>query len=210
MIALTTDMQTRQATPPVPMQLGIFSVSFAVKDIKASKAFYEKLDFAQLGGKLEQNWVVLQNGSTTLGLFQRPFETNSLTFNPGWDHERKTPANFQDVRDLQRVLKTQSQSSTAAASAKSSSVVVQSLSEVPEIPPERAPMAHSDGGAQHIAAAKADASTARSARNAKGLDHFLWASDRDPSVANAHMVPGISIASPIEGYGGGRGVCSAG
>jgi hypothetical protein len=145
----------------------------------------------------------LQNGRTPLGLSQGLFETNSLTFNPGWDHERKTPANFQDVRDLQRVLKTQSQSSTAAASAKSSSVVVQSLSEVPEIPPERAPMAHSDGGAQHIAPAKADASTARSAKNAKGLDHFLWASDRDPSVANAHMVPGISIASPIEGYGCG-------
>jgi len=87
------------------MQLGNFSVSLAVKDIKVSKAFYEKLDFKQVGGKLEQNWVVLQNGTTTIGLFQGMFEKNSLTFNPGWDHERKTPKDFQDVRELQRVLK---------------------------------------------------------------------------------------------------------
>ncbi|MCY2958888.1 MAG: VOC family protein [Planctomycetota bacterium] len=87
------------------MQLGNFSVSLTVKDIKASKAFYEKLDFKQVGGKLEQNWVVLQNGTTKIGLFQGMFEKNSLTFNPGWDSERKTPKDFQDVRELQRVLK---------------------------------------------------------------------------------------------------------
>ena len=87
------------------MQLGNFSVSLAVKDIKVSKAFYEKLDFKQVAGELEQNWVVLQNGSTKIGLFQGMFEKNSLTFNPGWDHERKTPKDFQDVRELQRILK---------------------------------------------------------------------------------------------------------
>lgn len=88
-----------------PVQLGNFSVSLSVKDIKASKAFYEKLDFKQVAGKLEQNWVVLQNGTTKIGLFQGMFEKNSLTFNPGWDHERKTPNDFQDVRELQRILK---------------------------------------------------------------------------------------------------------
>ena len=87
------------------MKLGNFSVSLAVKDIKASKAFYEKLDFKQVAGKLEQNWVILQNGTTTIGLFQGMFEKNSLTFNPGWDHEMKTPKEFQDVRELQRTLK---------------------------------------------------------------------------------------------------------
>ncbi|MBI5432007.1 MAG: VOC family protein [Planctomycetes bacterium] len=87
------------------MQLGNFSVSLTVKDIKVSKAFYEKLDFKQVAGKLEQNWVVLQNGTTKIGLFQGMFEKNSLTFNPGWDHERNTPKDFQDVRELQQVLK---------------------------------------------------------------------------------------------------------
>jgi catechol 2,3-dioxygenase-like lactoylglutathione lyase family enzyme len=94
-----------EATKDASMQLGNFSISLAVKDIKASKAFYEKLDFKQVSGKLEQNWVVLQNGTTKIGLFQGMFEKNSLTFNPGWDHERKTPKDFQDVRELQRILK---------------------------------------------------------------------------------------------------------
>ena len=87
------------------MQLGNFSISLAVKDIKASKAFYEKLDFKQVSGKLEQNWVVMQNGTTKIGLFQGMFEKNSLTFNPGWDHERNTLKDFQDVRELQRIVK---------------------------------------------------------------------------------------------------------
>lgn len=94
--------QTKQTAP---LQLGNFSVSLTVKDIKASKAFYEKLDFKQVAGKLEQNWVVLQSGTTTIGLFQGMFEKNSMTFNPGWDHERKTPKDFQDVRELQKTLK---------------------------------------------------------------------------------------------------------
>jgi catechol 2,3-dioxygenase-like lactoylglutathione lyase family enzyme len=72
-------------------------IGFPVSDYARSKAFYEKLDFKQVSGKLEQNWVVLQNGTTKIGLFQGMFEKNGLTFNPGWDHERKTPENFQDV-----------------------------------------------------------------------------------------------------------------
>ncbi len=105
-VILTTYLpQDKPAKKDDPVQLGNFSVSLTVKDIKASKAFYEKLDFKQVSGKIEQNWVVLQNGTTTIGLFQGMFEKNSLTFNPGWDNERKTPKDFQDVRELQRILK---------------------------------------------------------------------------------------------------------
>jgi len=101
----TSRPQPEQAKKDDAMQLGNFCLSLAVKDIEVSKAFYEKLDFKQVGGKLEQNWVVLQNGTTKIGLFQGMFEKNSLTFNPGWDHERKTLKDFQDVRELQRILK---------------------------------------------------------------------------------------------------------
>ncbi len=87
------------------MQLGVFSVSLAVKDIKASKAFYEKLDFKEVAGKLEQNWLILQNGTTTIGLFQGMFERNIMTFNPGWTTDKETLEEFQDVRELQRTLK---------------------------------------------------------------------------------------------------------
>jgi len=104
-ILTTTIPQDKPAKKEVPVQLGNFSVSLTVKDIKASKAFYEKLDFKQVGGKLEQNWVVLQNGTTTVGLFQGMFEKNMLTFNPGWDSKKETLKEFQDVRELQRTLK---------------------------------------------------------------------------------------------------------
>ena len=86
------------------MQLGNFSVSLAVKDIKASKAFYEKLDFHQVFGNLEQHFVIMQNGTTTIGLFQGMFEKNVLTFNPGWNHKMEALEKFQDVRDLQADL----------------------------------------------------------------------------------------------------------
>ncbi len=87
------------------MELGNFSVSLAVKDIKASAAFYEKLDFKQVGGNIEQQWVVLQNGSARIGLFQGMFDKNILTFNPGWNADKEPLADFQDVRDLQRSFK---------------------------------------------------------------------------------------------------------
>jgi catechol 2,3-dioxygenase-like lactoylglutathione lyase family enzyme len=89
------------------MRLGNFSISLAVKDIHASLAFYEKLGFRPVGGDIAQNWVVLQNETTKIGLFQGMFEKNMLTFNPGWDHERQTPPDFDDVRDLQKSLKSQ-------------------------------------------------------------------------------------------------------
>ena len=71
------------------MRLGNFSISLAVKDIHASLAFYEKLGFRQVGGDIAQNWVVLKNATTKIGLFQGMFEKNMLTFNPGWDHSAR-------------------------------------------------------------------------------------------------------------------------
>ncbi|MEQ3746682.1 MAG: VOC family protein [Henriciella sp.] len=87
------------------MQLGNFSLSLAVKDIAASKAFYEKLGFRQVGGNQDQNWLVMKNHSTKIGLFQGMFETNMLTFNPGWDEDAQDLENFTDVRDVQKALK---------------------------------------------------------------------------------------------------------
>ena len=89
------------------MQLGNFSVSLAVKDIGASRAFYEKLGFTIFGGDASQNWLILKNGDAVIGLFQGMFERNILTFNPGWDNNAKPLATFTDVRELQRRLKAQ-------------------------------------------------------------------------------------------------------
>ena len=87
------------------MQLGNFSVSLAVKDIEASKAFYEKLGFTVFGGDQSQNWLIMKNGDTNIGLFQGMFESNILTFNPGWDSNAQPLGKFTDVRELQRELK---------------------------------------------------------------------------------------------------------
>ena len=89
------------------MQLGAFSISLAVKDIHASKAFYEQLGFRQRAGVLEQNWVVMKNGPHIIGLFQGMFDKNMLTFNPGWDQEKDNVDPFTDVRELQKALKAQ-------------------------------------------------------------------------------------------------------
>lgn len=87
------------------MELGAFSVSLAVKDLQASKSFYEKLGFAALGGDAAQGWLILKNGSTVIGLFQGMFERNILTFNPGWDQGAQKLPSFTDVRELQRQLR---------------------------------------------------------------------------------------------------------
>lgn len=87
------------------VQLGNFSVSLAVKDIAASRAFYEKLGFRVFGGDQSQNWLIMQNDAATIGLFQGMFPKNTLTFNPGWDRSGGTLASFQDVRDIQKALK---------------------------------------------------------------------------------------------------------
>jgi lactoylglutathione lyase len=88
------------------MELGVFSVSLAVKDLQASKAFYEKLGFTVFAGN-GQNWQILKNGTTVIGLFQGMFERNILTFNPGWDSDAQLVDGFTDVRELQRQLKAQ-------------------------------------------------------------------------------------------------------
>jgi catechol 2,3-dioxygenase-like lactoylglutathione lyase family enzyme len=87
------------------MNLGAFSVSLSVKDLEASKSFYEKLGFSAFGGDPAQNWLIMKNGDHIIGLFQGMFEGNILTFNPGWDQDANTLQTFTDVRDLQRELK---------------------------------------------------------------------------------------------------------
>jgi lactoylglutathione lyase len=89
------------------MNLGTFSVSLAVKDIEASRSFYEKLGFKIFAGDASQNWLILKNGEPALGPFQGMFEKNILTFNPGWDSNAQKLDVFADVRDLQRQLKAQ-------------------------------------------------------------------------------------------------------
>ena len=87
------------------MQLGAFSISLAVKDIKVSKDFYEKFGFQVFHGDITQNWLILKNDDTTIGLFQGMFENNILTFNPGWDSDANELEKFSDIRQLQRQLR---------------------------------------------------------------------------------------------------------
>ncbi|QCR33708.1 VOC family protein [Lysinibacillus sp. SGAir0095] len=87
------------------MQLGSFSISLNVKDINASKAFYENLGFNDLGGDITQNWLIMKNGDCVIGLFQGMFEKNIMTFNPGWNQNAENLDSFTDVRELQKQLK---------------------------------------------------------------------------------------------------------
>ena len=87
------------------MELGAFSISLSVKNIKISKAFYQKLGFHVFGGDETQNWLIMKNGEHVIGLFQGMFEKNMLTFNPGWDQNGNQLRVFQDVRELQKKLK---------------------------------------------------------------------------------------------------------
>jgi catechol 2,3-dioxygenase-like lactoylglutathione lyase family enzyme len=87
------------------MKLGNFSLSLTVKDIAASRAFYEKLGFKAWGGDAAKGWLIMQNDTSTIGLFKGVFEKNTMTFNPGWDRNGKPLADFEDVRDIQRQLK---------------------------------------------------------------------------------------------------------
>lgn len=88
-----------------PLPLGCFSISLAVKDIAASRAFYEALGFTTMGGQVEQGWLILRNGSAIVGLFQGMFERNMLTFNPGWDSNAAPLPEYVDVREIQRPLR---------------------------------------------------------------------------------------------------------
>lgn len=87
------------------MKLGVFSISLAVKDLEASRAFYEAFGFSVFGGNASQNWLILKNGDHIIGLFQGMFEKNMLTFNPGWDSNAQPVDGFTDVRELQRKVK---------------------------------------------------------------------------------------------------------
>lgn len=87
------------------MNLGAFSMSLSVKDLKASKEFYENLGFTVFGGGMDQNYLIMKNGNALIGLFQGMFKGNILTFNPGWDENAKDVKEFKDVREIQRHLK---------------------------------------------------------------------------------------------------------
>jgi lactoylglutathione lyase len=89
------------------MQLGAFSISLTVKDLEASRTFYEKFGFKVFGGDASKNWLILKNGDHVIGLFHGMFRKNILTFNPGWDSNAQRLSAFTDVRDLQRQLKAQ-------------------------------------------------------------------------------------------------------
>jgi catechol 2,3-dioxygenase-like lactoylglutathione lyase family enzyme len=97
------------------MELGAFSISLAVKDLAASRAFYEKFGFTAFAGDPSRNWQILKNGHHVIGLFQGMFEKNILTFNPGWDSSAQALGTFTDVRELQRQLKAQGVTLTTEA-----------------------------------------------------------------------------------------------
>lgn len=99
------------------MELGCFSISLAVKDIAASKAFYEKLGFQAFGGQQDQGWLIMKNGDTNIGLFQGMFDANILTFNPGWRQDATNADPFTDVRDIQQELRAQGVAFEAEADA---------------------------------------------------------------------------------------------
>ena len=86
------------------MKLGVFSLSLSVKDLAKSKEFYEKLGFSSMGGNIENNYLIMKNGSTLIGLFQAMFDGNMLTFNPGWDENAQNLEEFDDVRAIQKRL----------------------------------------------------------------------------------------------------------
>ena len=97
--------QTRKSKKSKSMSLGAFSISLSVKDLNKSREFYEKLGFEQVGGDAAQNWLILRNGESTIGLFHGMFEGNILTFNPGWNSQAEKIDDFDDVRQIQKRLK---------------------------------------------------------------------------------------------------------
>ena len=98
-----SNQKNKMATDNI--KLGVFSVSLNVKDLKASKEFYENLGFTTLGGDMSANYLIMKNENAIIGLFQGMFEKTILTFNPGWDENAKETMPFDDVREIQRQLK---------------------------------------------------------------------------------------------------------
>ena len=109
------DPPATRASGDTHLRLGNFSVGLAVKDIGASRAFYEKLGFRVFMGDQTKNWLILQNETSTIGLFQGMLSKNTLTFNPGWDREAAALPDFDDVRAIQRTLKSGGLTLTAEA-----------------------------------------------------------------------------------------------
>jgi hypothetical protein len=89
------------------MDLGAFSISLAVRNLRASRAFYQRLGFVSVGGDQNQGWLIMKNGMTVIGLFQGMFKNNVLTFHPGWDYDANPLPSFTDIREIQRVLMAQ-------------------------------------------------------------------------------------------------------
>ncbi|KYG72277.1 glyoxalase/bleomycin resistance protein/dioxygenase superfamily protein [Roseivirga ehrenbergii] len=102
------------------MKLGAFSVSLSVKDLKASKDFYEALGFTAFAGDIEKNYLIMKNGNALVGLFQGMFPNNILTFNPGWDENAQKLESFDDVRAIQKELKSKGIELQSAADENSS------------------------------------------------------------------------------------------
>ena len=98
-------VESAQSVSPDHLKLGAFSMSLSVKDLQASREFYEKLGFNAFGGSMEQNYLIMKNGNALIGLFQGMFDGNILTFNPGWDENANNLEKFDDIRDIQKRLK---------------------------------------------------------------------------------------------------------
>jgi catechol 2,3-dioxygenase-like lactoylglutathione lyase family enzyme len=113
--SFSVQSQAGKAEGERPLRLGNFSVSLAVKDIAVSRAFYEKLGFKKILGDPAKNWLILQNDQSTIGLFQGAFEKNTLTYNPGWDRTASTLPEFDDVREIQKALKSKGLTLTMSA-----------------------------------------------------------------------------------------------
>ena len=103
---LNSDKQSDIIFKENDMKLGAFSISLNVKDLKTSKIFYEKMGFKVFGGAMEKNYLIMKNENSLIGLFQGMFQGNILTFNPGWDENAHNIEKFQDIRDIQKDLKT--------------------------------------------------------------------------------------------------------
>lgn len=87
------------------MNPGVFSISLSVKNLQSSRTFYENLGFSVFAGAMGQNYLIMKNGNTLIGLFQGMFQGNILTFNPGWDENAQMIPGFQDIRSIQKELK---------------------------------------------------------------------------------------------------------
>lgn len=115
-----TEQLINQLIKRTNMKLGAFSISLNVKDVKASKTFYEKLGFTVFAGDIERNYLIMKNEDSLIGLFQDMFENNIITFNPGWDSSANALANFDDIREIQKALKDQNVSIEREADTNSS------------------------------------------------------------------------------------------